>query len=223
MEKIKLLLADDHNVLRAGLRHLLNAQADMEVVAEAADGHEAVQAAVDHEPDVVLMDLSMPGIGGIEATRRIKAALPPTKVLVLTMHDDSGYLREALAAGASGLVLKQAADTELLSAIRTVHAGRAMVFAGPSFEPARGGGLPWPREAAEGERHKGLALLSEREKDVVRLLALGHTNQEIGAMLFISVKTVDSHRSRIMEKLGISRRADLVRFAVENGLFPYPR
>lgn len=223
MEKIRLLLADDHNVLRAGLRHLLNAQADMEVVAEAADGHEAVQAAAEFAPDVVLMDLSMPGIGGIDATRRIKAALPATKVLVLTMHDDSGYLREALAAGASGLVLKQAADTELLSAIRTVHAGRAMVFAGPSFEPAQGGALPWPRERAEGDRHKGPALLSEREKDVVRLLALGHTNQEIGAMLFISVKTVDSHRSRIMEKLGLTRRADLVRFAVENGLFPYPR
>ncbi len=223
MEKIRLLLADDHNVLRAGLRHLLNAQADMEVVAEAADGHEAVQAAAEFAPDVVLMDLSMPGIGGIDATRRIKAALPATKVLVLMMHDDSGYLREALSAGASGLVLKQAADTELLSAIRTVHAGRAMVFAGPSFEPSQGGALPWPRERAEGDRHEGLALLSEREKDVVRLLALGHTNQEIGAMLFISVKTVDSHRSRIMEKLGLTRRADLVRFAVENGLFPYPR
>lgn len=222
MEKIRLLLADDHSVLRAGLRHLLNAQPDMEVVGEAADGLEAVQAAAELAPDVVLMDLSMPGIGGIDATRRIKAALPATKVLVLTMHDDSGYLREAMAAGASGLVLKQAADTELLSAIRTVHAGRAMVFAGPSFEPAQGG-LPWPRERAETDRRKGLALLSEREKDVVRLLALGHTNQEIGAMLFISVKTVDSHRSRIMEKLGLSRRADLVRFAVENGLFPYPR
>ena len=214
MDKIRLLLVDDHAVLRAGLRFLLNAQPDMEVVGEAADGVEGARLAEELRPDVVLMDLTMPGGGGIEATRKVREACPETKVLVLTMHDDAGYVREALAAGASGFVLKQAADNDLLSAIRTVHASRTMVFAGPS--PS------WLAGDREGAKPSGLALLTEREKEVVRLLALGHTNQEVAELLYISVKTVESHRTRIMEKLGLSRRAELVRFALENGLVSLP-
>ncbi len=220
MDKIRLLLVDDHAVLRAGLRFLLNAQPDMEVVGEASDGVEAARLAEELRPDVVLMDLTMPGGGGIEATRKVREACPETKVLVLTMQDDAGYVREALAAGASGFVLKQAADNDLLSAIRTVHASRTMVFAGPSF--GSGQTPSWLTGGREGAKPSGLALLTEREKEVVRLLALGHTNQEVAELLYISVKTVDSHRTRIMEKLGLSRRAELVRFALENGLVSLP-
>ena len=215
MDKIRLLLVDDHAVLRAGLRFLLNAQPDMEVVGEAADGAEAVRLAAETAPDVVLMDLTMPVMGGIDATRRIRERLPGTKVLVLTMHDDHSYLAEAVAAGASGLVLKQAADTELLSAIRTVHVGRSVVFSGPSF--AALDTLPWSGGRG-GERRTGLQLLSEREREVMRYLALGYTNQEIAEMLYLSVKTVETYKARIMEKLGLKRRAELVRFALQHGL-----
>ncbi len=212
MGKIKLLLVDDHSILRAGLRLLLNSQPDMEVVGEAGDGVEALRLAEETRPDVVIMDLTMPGEGGIEATRRIRQAVPEAKVLVLTMHDDGAYLRAALAAGAAGFVVKQAADTELLSAIRAVSSGRTVVFSGLTCDPAELLGRP------DGGSREGLALLSEREKEVLRLLALGYTNHEIAELLFISVKTVESHKSRIMEKLGCTRRVDLVRFALEHGL-----
>lgn len=212
MSKIRLLLVDDHSILRAGLKMLLNSQPDMEVVGEAGDGAEAVKMAQETQPDVVIMDLTMPGEGGIEATRRIRQTVPDAKVLVLTMHDDGAYLRAALGAGAAGFVVKQAADTELLSAIRAVASGRTVVFSGFSCDP-----LELLGEQERGGRD-GMALLSEREKEVLRLLALGYTNQEIAELLYISVKTVESHKSRIMEKLGCTRRVELVRFALEHGL-----
>lgn len=216
MNRIRLLLADDHSVLRAGLKLLLNAQQDMEVVGEASDGEEAVAQAINLKPDIVLMDIAMPRGGGVEATRRIKQAIPEARVVALTMHDDGGYLREMMAAGASGYVLKRAADTELLSAIRAVHASGSLVFAGLSFNPMAD--LLAGRDKPGRRDRQGLALLSEREREVLRHLALGYTNQEIADLLFISVKTVETHKSRILEKLNLRRRSDLVRFAMEQGL-----
>lgn len=212
-ERIRLLLADDHTVLRAGLTLLLNGQPDMEVVGQAGDGAAALELAQNLRPHVAVVDLAMPE-GGVELVRRLRSAAPATRVLVLTMHDDAAYVRGAVAAGAAGFVVKRAADRELISAIRAVWVGDTLVVAGLSGEPAgivEAGGA-WRRGRG------GLDLLSQREREVLRLLALGYTNQEIADTLFISVKTVETHRFRIMNKLDCTRRAELVRFAMENGL-----
>lgn len=215
MSRMRILLADDHAVLRAGLRMLVNAQPDMAVVGEAATGEEAVRLARELGPDVVLMDITMPGMGGIEATARIGRECPQSRVLVLTMHDDPAYLRSVLAAGGSGYVLKRAADTELLSAIRIAHRGE--IFLAPSLagdvvqevlgRKARRAGAEVPGDT-----------LSEREREVLRLVAQGHTNQEVADRLHLSVKTIETYRSRLMEKLGFKSRADLVRYALSTGL-----
>lgn len=215
MARIAVLLADDHAVLRAGLRMLIGAQPDMEVAGEASTGEEAERLARKLEPDVVLMDLTMPGGGGVEATARIRRELPRVRVLALTMHDDPAYLRSVLAAGASGYVLKRAASTELLLAIRTVHRGDTFVapeMAGWLVQEALG-----RKGAREGERAPGDAL-SERERGVLRLVAQGHTNQEVADQLALSVKTVEAYRARLMDKLGLKSRADLVRYALSTGL-----
>jgi two-component system response regulator NreC len=210
---IRVLVADDHAVLRAGLRLLIGAQADMEVVAEAADGEEAVRKAVESRPDVVLMDLTMPGSGGIRAVERIRQECPSSRVLVLTMLDVPAYLRSALAAGASGYVVKSAADSELLSAIRAVHRGRTVLdpeLAASVLQNALG------RRPAGGP---GAGLLSPREREVLDLIAQGYTNQQIADRFGLSVKTIETHRSRLVEKLGLRSRAELVRYALDSGLF----
>ena len=216
---IRILLADDHAVLRTGLRMLLDAQPDMEVIGEASDGNEAVDQAIDSHPDVVLMDVAMSGGGGLEATRRIRQEAPEIRILMLSMYDDESYLRRALEAGASGYALKRAADTDLLSAIRAVVQDE--VYLHPALTRVLVSDL-LKREAAPREALRpALPRLSDREIEVLRLVALGHTNQEIADTLVLSVKTVESYKGRLMEKLGLRGRAALVRYAVEAGLLAY--
>jgi two-component system response regulator NreC len=207
---IRVVLVDDHAVVRSGLRMVLEAEEDMEAVAEAGDLREAVFAVRREQPDIVLMDLVMPGGSGIEATPAVLKEAPGAKVLVLSMQDDPVYVREAFAAGASGYVLKEAADTELVQAIREIAAG------GRYVHPALGARLAVAE--AEERRRAEEDPLSDREREVLRLLALGHTNQEIAKTLFLSVRTVETHRAHIMQKLRLSTRAELVRYALEQGL-----
>jgi two-component system, NarL family, response regulator NreC len=209
---IRVLLADDHAVLRAGLRALLSAEPDMEVVGEAGDGAEAVTLAAQLLPDVVVMDISMPVKDGLAATSEITAGLPETRVLVLTMHAEEQYLLKVLEAGGSGYVLKRSADTELMEAIRTVQRGEAYLY--PSATRLLLQAYQHGDRAAPPAGGK----LSEREEEVLRLTAEGYSNTEIGAQLYLSPKTVDTYRQRIMEKLGLHHRAELVRYALETGL-----
>jgi two-component system, NarL family, response regulator NreC len=208
MKKIRLLLADDHAILRAGLRMLLDAQPDMVVVGEAADGEEAVRRAHATRPDVAVVDLTMPGLSGVETLQRLRRELPVTRLLVLTMHDDPGYARIALAAGASGHIVKDRESGELLSAIRAVHRGRTLAPPGPpgsADDPAEPSAPP--------------PTLSPRERQVLELLARGHTNRAVADILSLSVKTVETHRARLSDKLGSQNRADIVRAAIRLGLF----
>jgi DNA-binding NarL/FixJ family response regulator len=218
MEKIRILIADDHAVLRAGLRILINTQPDMEVVGEAADGSEAVRKAVETEPNVALMDITMPASGGIKAIERIRQECPQTRVLVLTMHDDIAYLRSALAAGGSGYVVKKAADSELLSAIRAVHKGH--MFVDLASDRINVQDVLVSRAVKAQTRLGGgpKSLLSQREREVLHLVAQGYTNQQVADRLCLSVKTVETYRSRLVEKLELRNRADLVRYALEIGL-----
>ena len=207
---IRVLVVDDHAVVRAGLRRVLDAESDIETVGEAANVERAVFEALEAQPDVVLMDVVMPGKTGIEGMPALLQALPDVKVLMLSMQDDPQYVREAFEAGASGYVLKEAADTDVVDAVRAVASGERYVH------PALGARLI----AAESEERKRAESdpLSEREREVLRLLALGHTNQEIAALLYISVRTAETHRAHIMQKLGLSSRAELVRYALDHGL-----
>ena len=214
MAKIRVLIADDHALVRAGLRALLAGESDMDVIGEAADGVDVIEPCRRLAPDVVLMDLTMPGRSGIAATEEIRQVSSGTKVLVVTMHEDECYARQALLAGASGYLLKKAVATELLRAIRAVHQGKRHVAA--SLAPA----LATPDLAAASRRARAGALetLSPREREVVGLLALGHTNAAVAERLHISEKTVETHRMHVLEKLDLRTRADLVRFALEYGL-----
>jgi two-component system response regulator NreC len=210
MTPIRLLVADDHAVLRAGLRMLLDVQHDITVVGEAGDGAEVLQKARELQPDVVLMDLTMPGPPSGDVIRQVLRACPKTRVLVLTMHDDPAYLASAMAAGAAGYVVKKVADSELLSAIRAVHAGRTFVDLTQS--------LPAPRAAPDGAKAERPKELSRREREVLQLLAQGHSNQQIATQIKVSVKTVETYRTRLSQKLGLKGRAELYRFAVESGI-----
>ena len=207
---IRVLLVDDHAILRSGLRRVLDAEPDIDVVGEAESADRAVFEAISNKPDVVVMDVMMPGKSGIEGMPAVLQAVPEAKVLVLSMQDDPRYVREAFEVGAAGYVLKEAVDTEVVGAVRAVAAGERYVH------PALGARLV----AAEAEERKRAEAdpLSEREREVLRLLALGHTNQEISKMLYISVRTAETHRAHIMQKLRLSSRAELVRYALENGL-----
>ena len=211
---IRVLVVDDHAVVRSGLRRVLEAEDDIEVVAEAGDLREAVFEARAHKPDVILMDVVMPGGSGIEATPAVLKEAQEAKVLMLSMQDDPQYVREAFAAGASGYVLKEAADAEVVDAVREVANG------GRYVHPALGARLiqAEAQERAEAESDP----LSDREREVLRLLALGHTNQEIAKMLYLSVRTVETHRAHIMQKLRLTTRAELVRYALEHGLLEEP-
>jgi two-component system response regulator NreC len=207
---IRLLIVDDHAVVRSGLRLLLDREDDMEVVAEAGTGDEGVRAARLEKPDVVLLDVVMPGASGIDVCEDVIKASKGAKVLVLSMQDDPSYVREAFAAGASGYMLKEAADTELVHAVREVAGG------GRYVHPTLGARLA--QAEVEAARRAENDPLSEREREVLRLLALGHTNQEIATQLYISVRTAETHRAHIMQKLGLSTRAELVRYALANGM-----
>ena len=214
-ESIRVILADDHTLLRKGLRALLRNEPDIEVVAEAADGGEAVRACQRLTPDVIVMDLSMPGVDGLQATAQIRDLGLPTRVLVLTMHNEEEYLLRVLEAGGAGYVLKQSADTELVHAIRAVNRGDAFLY--PSGVRMLLQNYLKGTRASEGEQEPRPAL-SEREAEVLRLTAEGYSNQEIGHQLYISPKTVDTYRQRIMEKLGLHHRSELVRYALNRGL-----
>ena len=215
IDKITILLVDDHAVLRAGLRTLLNSQADMEVVAEASGGDEALQENMRTNPDIVLMDISMPGINGMEATRLIKQGRPEAKVLVLTMYEDESYLHRMLRAGASGYVPKKAADTELLDAIRATHRGEHFIHSSMTTGIVdelcnKDTGSSVKRQSEDG--------LSDRDIGVLSLLAMGHTDQEIADKLYLSIKTVQTYKARLKGKLGLQGRAELVRYAISHGL-----
>jgi two-component system, NarL family, response regulator NreC len=207
---ISVLVVDDHAVVRTGLRLLLDAEEDIETVGEAGNMRDAVFRARSLEPDVILMDIVMPGASGIEATPAVLKEAPGAKVLVLSMQDDPSYVREAFAAGASGYVLKEAADEEVVAAVREVAGG------GRYLHPSLGARLV----VAEAEQRARAEAdpLTDREREVLRLLALGHTNQEIAKTLFLSVRTVETHRAHVMQKLGLSTRAELVRYAIGQGL-----
>jgi two-component system response regulator NreC len=208
---IRVLVVDDHAVVRAGLRLLLDGQEDIETVGEAGDAREALFEARATKPDVVLMDVMLgAGKSGIDATPEMLQEAPGAKVLILSMQDDPRYVREAFASGASGYLLKEAADTELVTAVREVAAG------GRYVHPALGARIV--AADTEAERSAAEDPLSEREREVLRLLALGHTNQEIAKMLFVSVRTAETHRAHIMQKLRISTRAELVRYAISRGV-----
>jgi two-component system, NarL family, response regulator NreC len=216
MPSIRVFIADDHAVLRAGLKLLIDAQSDMEVVGEAAGGAETVRSAQATAPHVVLLDLSMPGARYTQTIEQLVRVAPGSRVLVLTMHDDPMYLRAAMLAGASGYIVKKAADVELLTAIRAVHHGRTFVDLTRPGEPGRGPEVQYvTRDSPPPAQRRPL---SRREAEVLRLLAQGHTNHEAADRLAVSVKTIETHRKRLSDKLGLKSRAQLFRFAVEVGL-----
>jgi two-component system, NarL family, response regulator NreC len=207
---VRVLIVDDHAVFRAGLKLLIDAEDDLEAVGEAGTARDAIFQARALEPDVVILDIVMPDQSGLDAMPTLLHERPEMKVLILSMQDDPQYIRQAFAAGASGYVLKEAADTEVVAAIREVAGGRSYVH------PAVGAKLV-AAETAEARRAQEDPL-SDREREVLRLLALGHTNQEIAAQLYISVRTAETHRAHIMQKLRLSSRAELVRYALEQGV-----
>jgi two-component system, NarL family, response regulator NreC len=206
-QRIKIVIADDHAVVRSGLRMLLDAEEGFEVVAEAGDVDAARRYVLGHHPAVLVLDLNMPGGSSLEAIPGLREEFPETHIVVLTMQDDPAFAREAMRAGALGYVLKEAADAELVEAVRDAAAGRTYLH------PRLGARL-----AAEPEARGPSSDLSEREIEVLRLIALGHTNTEIAEQLFLSVRTVESHRAHIQQKLGLSTRAELVKYALEHKL-----
>jgi two-component system, NarL family, response regulator NreC len=215
MSAIRILLADDHAVLRAGLTALLNARPDMEVVGEAADGSDLLALAEQTRPDIVLLDLTMPRLGGLEVLPLLRQRLPAVRILVLTMHNEESYLRQALKAGANGYVLKKAADVELIAAIQAVMRGEMYVHS--SLTKALLDETLVTAVAGDAETDVWRNL-SDREQETLRLVALGHTSKEIADQLNVSAKTVETYRARGMEKLGLRSRAALVRFALARGL-----
>lgn len=207
---IRVALCDDHRVVRSGLRRIVADEADLDVVGEAGTAEDAIAVARAERPDVFVMDLGLPGTSGIEATRRVVEVSPATAVLVLTVHDDVAYLRKAFDAGARGYLVKDAADVELVLAIRQVAAGEQYVH------PRLGAALLGPTAAGRVGGPGGE--LSDRELEVLRLVALGHTNAEIATALYVSMRTVETHRAHVQQKLDLKVRADLVRYAREHGL-----
>jgi len=213
--KIRVMIVDDHAILRAGLRMLVNAQADMEVVSEAPDGEKAILEVKETKPDVTLLDLTMPRVSGMKALQEIARNCCGTRVLVLTMHDDPAYLRSALAAGASGYLLKRAVDSELIAAIRAVHRGGIFV------DPRLANILVQDVLAKKGTKAaptQPVNILSDRELQVLSLVARGYTSAQIAKQISVGVKTVETYRSRFAEKLGIRTRSEVIRFAVQMGL-----
>jgi DNA-binding NarL/FixJ family response regulator len=207
---IRVLIADDHGIVRSGLRMLIDRQRDMEVIAEADDGVGALERTQSHRPDVAVLDVSMPRMTGLQAAREIRAHAPDTRVLLLSMHDDERYFLEGLEAGAAGYVLKRAADTDLIDALRTVAGGRTFL----SDDAQRALMDEW----LEGGRAEPEGPLTPRELEVVKLIAEAYTNRQIASTLKLSEKTVESHRANVFSKLGMRDRVELVRYAIRRGL-----
>lgn len=216
IKKITVLLVDDHRILREGIRSLLEKEPDIEVVAEASEGGEAVAKAQQLSPDLVLMDITMPGMNGLEATRQIKALKPGVKVLILTMHESNQYISQFLRSGASGYVLKDTAAQELVGAIRAVNQGDAFLY--PSI--ARMLLEEYLQKVQNGEESGSYDGLTDREREVLRMVAEGKTNKEIADDLSLSVRTVQAHRANLMGKLHMHDRTELVRYAIRKGLIP---
>jgi two-component system response regulator NreC len=215
---IRLLIADDHAIVRSGLTMLIGVQPDMEVIGTAADGREAVDKALELRPDVVLMDLSMPpGENGLSATARLKEAAPEIKVLVLTMHDDEEYLFRVLQAGASGFILKSAPDQDLIAAIRQVASGAAYLSPSATKSLIQ----EFLQRVQKGEDVEHYQVLTDREQEILTLIAKGYSNKEIAELLVVSVKTIETHKAKIMEKLHLKTRPELVRYAIKKGLLDF--
>ena len=212
MAKIRIVIADDHALLREGMRAILSRESDLEVVGEAADGREAIARCRALKPDVILMDIAMPGLGGLEASLEIRKECPDTRVLVLTQYEDREYVSRFLKAGAAGYVLKKTAGAELASAIRSVHRGGLVLDPQVAREALR---EPEPAAGGEGDTYESL---TDREKQVLKLVAEGKSNKEVAELLGISVKTAMSHREHVMEKLGVHNRTGLIRFALKKGV-----
>ena len=213
MKKIKVVVADDHTILRQGIKALLDNQEEIEVVGEAKDGREAIKAIEELLPDVILMDIAMPGLNGLEATRRIKKKFPRTKVVVLTMHTNEEYIFQILNAGADGYLVKETAFQDLISAINSVHRGEA--FMSPSISKKV---MTDYIQRAQGEEKVGFDTLTTREREILQLVAEGNSNKKIAEVLFISPKTVETHRAHIMDKLNIHDRAGLIKYAIRKGM-----
>jgi len=211
---IRILLADDHSVMRTGLRLVLERQPDFEVIAEASDGREAVGMAQQNRPAVVVMDVTMPNLNGIEAARQICAAMPDTGVVMLSMHSDEAYVLRALKAGARGYLLKESAESDLISAVRAVQAGKAF------FSPAVSRMLveDYVRQLQDREIEDSYELLTTREREILQLIAEGKSNKEIAAILILSLYTVETHRGNLMEKLGLHTVPELILYAVRKGV-----
>jgi DNA-binding NarL/FixJ family response regulator len=209
---LRILVADDHAIVRQGLRLLIDSQQDMQVVAEAADGHAALEQAEALKPDIVVMDISMPGMNGLTATRTLKQRQPTITIVALTRHEDETYLEELLRAGASAYILKQSAPADFLQAIRAVAAGG--IYLDPAMTSRVAGGLLAGKPHVNAETS---AKLTERESEVLRLVAVGHSNVEIAARLGIAVKTVEVHKANAMRKLGLTGRVDVIRYGVLQG------
>lgn len=212
MSKIRILLAEDHQTVREGVKMIVDAQADMETIGEAGDGRAAVRLAQELQPDIIVMDVSMPEMNGLKATEKLKQVCPQVKVLTLTRHTEDGYLQQLLRAGASGYVLKQSAPAELIHAIRTIAAGNT--YLDPAITEKVVGRYVGKRA---GENTPSRGGISDREAEVLRLIAWGHSNKDIAVRLSISVKTVEVHKANTMKKLGLSSRIDIVRFALLQG------
>lgn len=214
--KTRVLLVDDHAIVRAGLRKILEDEADIALVGEAADGEGALRMTEETHPDVVIMDITMPGSNGFEAIRHIKASVPDTQVVVLTMHEDQRYFFQALEAGASGYVIKGAPPAELITAIRAVRQGQAYFC--PSLAKQMLNEYLHRADAGADAEKDALTRLSDREKEVLRHIAEGRTGREIASILYLSPNTVERHRANIMDKLGLHNRAELIKFAIRKGL-----
>ncbi len=213
-DKIRVLLADDHAVVRSGLKLIVDAQPDMTVTGEAEDGLEAIEKAQELEPDVIVMDISMPNLGGLEAIRRIKRDGRETHILVLTMHDSEQFFFQAIQAGASGYVTKAAPEWELVTAIRSVHQGEC--YLNPSVTKFLVN--DYLERVKRGDKRTPVDLLTDREREIIHLVAAGHTNREIAEMLSISEHTVHNHRANLMEKLGVHNRLELLKYAMREGI-----
>lgn len=211
MSKINVVIADDHPMFRAGLKNVLFTDPSIEIIGEASTGEAVVTECLQKNPDLVIIDINMPILDGIEATKRIKSANPDAKIIILTMYSDEAYLREGLEAGASGYVLKKAVDTELISAIHSVFQGEKYIY--PTLVPNL-----FQKKNIQDQQEGDLNSLSKRETEVLKYIALGYTHQEIADTIFVSVKTVDTYKSRIMEKLNVSKRSELVRLALKHNL-----
>ncbi len=214
MSAIRVLVAEDHSIVRAGVRLLIETQPDMEVVGEARDGEEAIAKTRELHPDVVLMDITMPGVTGLEATRQIKEENPNTQVLILTMHENERYFFQVLQSGVSGYVVKGASPAELVAALHAVHQGQAYLY--PSL--AKRLVDDYLKRVETGEEKDSYDGLTEREREVLKLIAEGLTSREIADTLYLSINTVERHRANVMGKLNLHSRADLIKYAIRKGM-----